>query len=176
MLIFWKEATKKRQIKVDTFLGVDPAIAMLQIASRKIEFAHFLEGSATNMPIESHTQDLVSVAYGFRNILNIDEALAEVYRILKPDGFLSILEFTKPLKINITQKAVRAYIKKIIPFVGSLISEDKEAYMYLPLSIECFLTKEELVQKLREAGFEIKRTIEHSFNISTTIIAQKVRS
>lgn len=173
MLLFWQKAAQKAGVKVSRFVGVDPAIAMLKIAQTKLDFADFIEGSATDIPLESATQDIVSISYGIRNVIHIDSALQEFYRILKPGGLLTILEFTRPQKNSLLQKAARFYVKKAIPLIGKLISKDKEAYTYLPSSIEFFLTKDELAAKLESTGFTVQQIKSHNFEISTTFIAKK---
>ena len=173
MLLFWQKAAQKAGVKVSRFVGVDPAIAMLKIAQTKLDFADFIEGSATDIPLESATQDIVSISYGIRNVIDIDSALQEFYRILKPGGLLTILEFTRPQKNSLLQKAARFYVKKAIPLIGKLISNDKEAYTYLPSSIEFFLTKDELAAKLESTGFTVQQIKSHNFEISTTFIAKK---
>ncbi len=173
MLLFWQKAAQKAGVKVSRFVGVDPAIAMLKIAQTKLDFADFIEGSATDIPLESATQDIVSISYGIRNVIHIDSALQEFYRILKPGGLLTILEFTRPQKNSLLQKAARFYVKKAIPLIGKLISNDKEAYTYLPSSIEFFLTKDELAAKLESTGFTVQQIKSHNFEISTTFIAKK---
>lgn len=173
MLLFWQKAAQKAGVKVSRFVGVDPAIAMLKIAQTKLDFADFIEGSATDIPLESSTQDIASISYGIRNVIDIDSALQEFYRILKPGGLLTILEFTRPQKNSLLQKAARFYVKKAIPLIGKLISNDKEAYTYLPSSIEFFLTKDELAAKLENTGFAVQQIKSHNFEISTTFIAKK---
>lgn len=173
LLIYWQKNAKKFNINVESYIGVDPSIKMLEIAREKIEFARFLKGKAQNLPIEDLSSDIVSISYGIRNVVDREEALKEFYRVLKVGGLVVILEFTKQQREGILSKAVDFGIKKILPKVGGLISKNYDAYKYLPESIEEFLTTQMLEDELKAQGFKIRYTKSFSFGISTLIIAQK---
>ena len=173
LLLFWKNSADKHTIDVKNYIGIDPAVKMLDVAKEKVDFAEFKEGKAQELPLEDNSSDIISISYGIRNVVDRLEALQEFYRVLRPGGMVVILEFTKQEKKGITSAITDIYTKKILPTVGGMISKNYEAYKYLPDSIEDFLTSQMLIDELQEAGFEHLYTKSFSFGISTLIIAQK---
>ena len=173
MCEFWDKRAKKQEITIDKIIGADPSSGMLKKAKEKALNAEFVEAEAKSLPFETDSVDILSISYGLRNVLDRKEGLEEFYRVLKPDGLLVILEFTKLQKASISSRVRDFYMKKILPVVGGFLSNNKEAYSYLPNSIEGFLTKEKLISELEEIGFELKEAKGYSMDISTLFIAQK---
>ena len=173
MCEFWDKRAKKLDITIDKIIGADPSSGMLKKAKEKALNAEFVEAEAKSLPFETDSVDILSISYGLRNVLDRKEGLEEFYRVLKPDGLLVILEFTKLQKASISSRVRDFYMKKILPVVGGFLSKNKEAYSYLPNSIEGFLTKEKLISELEEIGFEMKEAKGYSMDISTLFIAQK---
>jgi demethylmenaquinone methyltransferase/2-methoxy-6-polyprenyl-1,4-benzoquinol methylase len=173
LLIYWKEQAAKNAVSIDKYVGIDPSVGMLEVARGKVDFAEFIEGKAQALPIEGESSDVVSISYGIRNVVDRVEALQEFNRVLKPDGLVVILEFTKQERQGIIDKIVNFAMKNILPRVGGFISKNYEAYKYLPESIEEFLTTEMLAKELEEAGFEMRYTKSFSMGISTLLVAQK---
>jgi demethylmenaquinone methyltransferase/2-methoxy-6-polyprenyl-1,4-benzoquinol methylase len=173
MCEFWDKRAKKSNITVDKIIGADPSVGMLEKAKEKNLNANFVEAEAKNLPFETGSVDILSISYGLRNVMDRKEGLEEFYRVLKPGGFLVILEFTKLQKASIASRVRDFYMKKILPIVGGFLSKNKEAYNYLPDSIEGFLTTEKLIGELEEIGFQMKEVKGYSMDISTLFIAQK---
>ena len=173
MCEFWDKRAEIAEIEIKKIIGADPSKGMLEIAKEKNLNAQFLIAEAKNLPCESESVDILSISYGLRNVIDRKEGLEEFYRVLKPDGFLVILEFTKLEKASIASRFRDFYMKRILPLVGGLLSRNFDAYSYLPNSIEGFLTKEMLVSELKEVGFEMKEVKGYSMNISTLFIAKK---
>ena len=173
LLLFWQNASKKLGVKIERFIGVDPAVGMLEFAKKKVPFASFFVGEATKIPLEDSSADIVSISYGIRNVVALDDALKEFYRVLKPNGVLMILEFMSHEKKSIMDKMMMIYMKKILPAIGKFISKDKRAYTYLPESIEAFLSSETMKNKLENAGFKVHQIHDETFKISTRFIAVK---
>ncbi len=173
LLLFWKERAAKNGVDVQEYIGIDPAVKMLEVAREKVDFAQFKEGKAQELPLEDSSTDIISISYGIRNVVDREDALKEFYRALKPGGLVVILEFTKQEKSTLTSAMTNLYTTKILPAVGGLISKNYEAYRYLPDSIEDFLTTRMLLDELESAGFEQRYTKSFSFGISTLLIAQK---
>jgi len=173
MLIHWRDRAKAKKIEVKEFIGIDPSKGMLELAKKKVEFASFLEGKAQNLPLEDSSAEVISISYGIRNVVDRKEALEEFYRVLKPNGILVILEFTKQDKRGLLSPFVDFYMKKVLPAVGGLVSKNYEAYRYLPDSIEEFLTSKMLSQELKSSGFDMRYIKPFSMGISTLFVAQK---
>mgnify|MGYP000146221873 FL=1 len=173
LLIYWKEQAKKNGINIEKYVGIDPSVGMLEVAKGKVDFAEFIEGKAQKLPIADESTDVISISYGIRNVVDRVEALEEFNRVLKPNGIVVILEFTKQDRSGVVDKVVDFGMKKVLPRVGGLISKNYEAYKYLPESIEEFLTTEMLAKELEEAGFEMKYIKSFSMGISTLLVEQK---
>jgi demethylmenaquinone methyltransferase/2-methoxy-6-polyprenyl-1,4-benzoquinol methylase len=144
-------------------LGSDFCHPMLVEAARKIAARHMrsplFEADALALPLASDSLDLITVAFGFRNLANYREGLREMARVLRRGGTVAILEFSQP-----NNRAFAAlynfFSHRVLPFIGGLISGSREAYSYLPESIQKFPAAEELASQMREAGFrsvEIER-------------------
>ncbi len=173
LLIYWKEQAQKNDVTIEKYVGIDPSIGMLEVARGKVDFAEFIEGKAQALPLDDEVTDVISISYGIRNVVDRVEALQEFHRVLKPNGLVVILEFTKQDRNGIIDKIVDFGMKNILPRVGGFISKNYEAYKYLPDSIEEFLTTKMLSDELESAGFEMKYTKSFSMGISTLLVAQK---
>ena len=174
LLIYWKEQAEKNAVSIEKYVGIDPSVGMLEVARSKVDFADFIEGKAQKLPIDNESSDVVSISYGIRNVVDRAEALQEFNRVLKPNGLVVILEFTKQERKGLVDKVVDFGMKHILPRVGGFISKNYEAYRYLPDSIEEFLTTKMLAKELEVAGFKMKYTKSFSMGISTLLIAQKL--
>jgi demethylmenaquinone methyltransferase/2-methoxy-6-polyprenyl-1,4-benzoquinol methylase len=138
-------------------LGSDFCHPMLTAASQKIARRHFssrlFESDALQIPVRDGSLDLVTIAFGFRNLASYRKGLVELARVLRPGGKLAILEFSQP-----PNRAFAAfynfYSTRILPAVGGAISGSSEAYTYLPESVRKFPGPEELAAQMRECGFD----------------------
>ncbi len=174
MLGFWQKRAEKKDIFVKEYLGIDPSSGMLKVAKEKFPTFSYIEAFAQDLPLEDNSSDFISISYGIRNVVDRVEAIKEFHRVLKPGGMLIILEFTKREKSSFVDNVVEFYMKKILPTVGGIVSGNKEAYEYLPNSIDNFLTTEKLIQELEENDFEIMYNRSFSMGISTLFIAKKI--
>ncbi len=170
---FWLKMAKAKSIQIEYIVGVDPSIGMLEVARKKYSHIKFLEGEAIKLPFEDKSVDIISITYGIRNVIERQKAFNEFFRVLKNGGILIILEFMKQDENKFISKFTNFYTKKMLPFIGGLISGNKEAYQYLPNSIDGFLTKEMMVQELKTCGFEAIYLKDFSFGISTLLIFNK---
>jgi demethylmenaquinone methyltransferase/2-methoxy-6-polyprenyl-1,4-benzoquinol methylase len=133
--------------------GADFCHPMLQAAMRKSGgLNHWFEADALCVPSADKAFDLVTAAFGFRNLADYDQGLGEIRRILKPGGTAAILEFSKPPNPAVA-KLYSAYSRHILPRVGGAISGSREAYSYLPESVTRFPTAEHLATMMHSAGF-----------------------
>jgi demethylmenaquinone methyltransferase / 2-methoxy-6-polyprenyl-1,4-benzoquinol methylase len=112
----------------------------------------FFEADALRLPFVDASFDLVTTAFGFRNLANYEAGLGEIFRVLKPGGTLGILEFTEPAP-GLLGDLYRFYCQKVLPKIGGLISGDASAYAYLPKSVARFLRADELAGLMRQAGY-----------------------
>ena len=113
----------------------------------------FFEADALRLPFGDASFDLVTTAFGFRNLANYEDGLHEILRVLKRGGTLGILEFTEPAP-GLVGDAYRFYCQKLLPKIGGLISGDAAAYAYLPKSVARFFRPEELSALMRQVGYE----------------------
>jgi len=110
------------------------------------------EADALQLPVESGSLDLITVAFGLRNFANYQDGLREMCRVLKPGGAAAILEFSQP-----PNRAFAAfysfYSSRVLPAIGGIVSGSRAAYQYLPESVRKFPGAEALADRMREAGF-----------------------
>ncbi len=137
-------------------LGSDFARPMLLQARRKLVrrrlAARLVEADALCLPLGDCSLDLVTVAFGFRNLASYGRGLREMLRVLKPGGVAAILEFSQPPNAAFA-RVYRFYARRVLPAVGGWLSGSREAYVYLPDSVDRFPDAAELAQRMREAGF-----------------------
>ena len=133
-------------------LGSDFCHPMLVAAQRKGGEALF-EADALRLPVADGSLDLVTIAFGFRNLANYRQGLEELLRVLKPGGVAAILEFSTPPNRALA-RLYGFYSRRILPVVGGWISGSREAYSYLPESVRKFPNAEDLAGQMRAAGFE----------------------
>ena len=118
-------------------------------SAAKIEF---VEADALSLPFGDAGFDLVSCAFGFRNLANYERGLQEILHVLKPGGAVAILEFAEP-RGKIFGALYRFYFRHVLPRLGGLISGNAQAYSYLPSSVRKFPDPRELEIKFAQAGF-----------------------
>ena len=112
----------------------------------------FLEADALGLPFADNSFDLVSTAFGFRNLANYENGLREIYRVLKPGGTIAILEFTEPPD-HLLGRAYRWYFCNVLPRIGRMLSGDAEAYKYLPKSVSLFMRPKPLMELMSVVGY-----------------------
>jgi demethylmenaquinone methyltransferase/2-methoxy-6-polyprenyl-1,4-benzoquinol methylase len=112
----------------------------------------FFEADALQLPFADASFDLVTTAFGFRNLANYDSGLKEIRRVLKPGGTLAVLEFSEPPP-GLLGNLYRWYCRKVMPKIGGLLSGNPNAYKYLPASVARFFRPEELASLMTQVGF-----------------------
>lgn len=133
--------------------GSDFCHPMLLGAVNKISDYPFFEGDALCLPLRDGALDVITVAFGFRNFANYGAGLNELRRVLKPGGTLAILEFSKPPN-RLFAACYEWYSRRVLPWIGGLLSGSRDAYTYLPESVRKFPGAEELASAMRAAGFD----------------------
>lgn len=150
-------ALKKALPETTRVTGLDFCEPMLAEAERKkgndprFRGLEFRRGDILSLPFEEASADLVTIAFGLRNLADRDKGLREMRRVLKPGGVLLVLEFTQPAKL--LRPFYYFYLNRILPRFAGLISGDRAAYDYLNRSIGEFPDKHELSGEIRAAGF-----------------------
>ncbi|MEA1914517.1 MAG: bifunctional demethylmenaquinone methyltransferase/2-methoxy-6-polyprenyl-1,4-benzoquinol methylase UbiE [Campylobacterota bacterium] len=174
LMIDWENVAQDRGIEVADIVGVDPSVGMMEVGKTKIPHRTFVEAGAQDMPLEDESADFISISYGIRNVVQRKEGLQEFARVLKKGGLCVILEFTKNDKNDFAAKLTKFYMNNLMPHIGGLVSKNKEAYTYLPESIEAFITTKQMIEELKEVGLEPIFVKGYSLDMSTTFIARKI--
>lgn len=132
----------------------------------------FLEADALALPLVEKCFDAVTIAFGLRNLENVQDGLAEMYRVLRDGGWLAILEFSLPT-LPVLRQIYLFYFIHILPRIGAVFSGREDPYSYLPESVREFPTPEELQRILARMGFGSLHTFSLTFKIATLYLAQK---
>ncbi len=157
-------------------VGLDRARQMLEIG-RKKSLSHnrpcyFLTGDAMHAPFPAESFDAITIAFGIRNMLDVSWTLREMYRLLKSNGRVLILEFSLP-KVRWWRKLYLFYFRNILPRIGGVISGDGYAYRYLNQTVETFPYGEEFCRLLTMTGFSNVRHISLSGGIAALYLGDK---
>jgi len=134
-------------------IGLDFCRPMLEIAARKTSEIFFVEADALRLPFADASFDALTIAFGLRNLSNVEDGLKEMRRILRPGGWAAILEFSTPVVPGF-RGLFDFYMWLVLPRVGAWISGSRSAYEYLPQSVARFANQDQLVGMMRDAGFE----------------------
>ena len=154
-------------------LGADFSHAMLQRATAKSGAMNgsssgrnpgWIEADALNLPFSNAHFDLVTSAFGFRNLADYDGGLREIVRVLRPGGECGILDFGEPK--GAMGALYRIYFKQVLPRIGTMISGVRGPYAYLPASVERFPEPEQMLARMREAGFAEASWTPYTFGIA----------
>jgi demethylmenaquinone methyltransferase/2-methoxy-6-polyprenyl-1,4-benzoquinol methylase len=138
--------------------GVDFCEDMLRLAQHKLKKLkyhniEFIPARVEALPFPDNTFDCVTIGFGLRNVVDVDEALREMSRVMKEGGSLVCLEFSQP-QGHIFRMLYKPYLLGVLPFIGRLISGSDEAYSYLPQSIRDFQNPQQLEQAMLKAGLQ----------------------
>ena len=145
-------------------VGLDFTPEMLAEARRKFAASpiEWVRGDAMALPFRPGSFDVVSIAFGLRNVVDSGGALREFHRVLRPGGRLAVLEFAMP-EGGIWGRLGRLFIRRVIPVTGRMLSGDRGgAYKYLAASVDTYMTFEQLRQAMTGAGFVDVRTVKRA--------------
>lgn len=134
-------------------IGIDFCGPMLQLARQKAPHLKFIEGDALQLPFPDASFHMMTVGFVLRNLSSVSGGLAEFKRVLRPGGWLAILEFSQPTVPGVRQ-LVRFYYSSLLPRIGGALSGSRSAYQYLPDSIAKFPDQETLAGMMRATGFD----------------------
>ena len=157
----------RTQGKAAQITGADFSHAMLVRAGAKTtpnSPVAWIESDALRLPFADNSFDLVTSAFGFRNLADYDAGLREIFRVLRPGGECGILDFSEPG--GIVGKVYNVYFKSVLPRIGRLISGSNGAYAYLPASVKRFPSPPELIERMATAGFRESAWTPYTFGIA----------
>ena len=166
------------QTNASEIIGLDISKGMLEVAHEKIlkkqldKTIKMVIGDSENLPFDDNSFDAITVAFGVRNFENLDLGLAEIYRVLKPNGIFVVLETSVPVKFPFKQ-GYYVYTKAILPLIGRLFSKDKSAYSYLSESASKFPYGKAFNNILKNIGFINTEALPQTFGVATIYKATK---
>ena len=166
------------QTNASEIIGLDISKGMLEVAHEKIlkkqldKTIKMVVGDSENLPFDDNSFDAITVAFGVRNFENLDLGLAEIYRVLKPNGIFVVLETSVPVKFPFKQ-GYYVYTKAILPLIGRLFSKDKSAYSYLSESASKFPYGKAFNNILKNIGFINTEALPQTFGVATIYKATK---
>ena len=167
-----------KELRPQRMIGIDISEGMMKIGQKKVEaeglqhIVSFKKDDCTHLSFDDNSFDAVTAAFGIGNFQNLDQGLSEMYRVLRPNGHLSIVELTTPVSFPMKQ-LFKLYSHTILPVYGKLISKDTSAYSYLTKTIEAFPQGEVMLDILRKAGFKNASFKRLTFGICTMYFATK---
>ncbi len=152
-------------------VGLDITHRMLQLASGRSTAARFITGDMTNLPFQAAAFDLVTTGYGLRNVPDLDVAIQEIARVLRPGGRLLSLDFNKPESV-VVRGAYLAYLTAVGATLGWLLHRDPDTYRYIPASIRRYPGARGVADKMKAHGFSNVRIVPLLFGLMTLHIAE----
>jgi demethylmenaquinone methyltransferase/2-methoxy-6-polyprenyl-1,4-benzoquinol methylase len=168
------EALKTNAKKI---IGVDISEGMLNVGKEKLKKLNLTDkielqvADAENLPFTDNYFDAITVAFGVRNFENLEKGLKDMLRVLKPNGDLVIIEFSKPT--GLFSYVYKIYFRHITPAIGKLFSKDHRAYSYLPESVEAFPYGEKLCTILTNCGYKNASFKILTFGVASIYVATK---
>lgn len=167
-------ALRRRAHPRARIMGADFSHPMLLRARAKAAATPWLEADALRLPLPAASLDLVTSAFGFRNLADYDAGLREIARTLRPGGEVGILDFGEPG--GLLGKFYAIYFRRVLPALGTVISGVQGPYAYLPASVERFPAPEEMLQRMRAAGFAEVSWTPYTFGIAGLYRGKKLET
>ncbi len=165
--------------RITTAIGIDMSTQMLAVGQQKVAaspFQHCIdlkEGDATAIPLSDNQFDVVTITFGIRNVIDVNQSLNEMFRVLATGGRVLILEFSLPAS-SILKALYLFYFRKILPILGGWISGDSHAYRYLNETVETFPYGSAFCNLMTRAGFENVSAHPLTFGIATIYQVDKL--
>lgn len=162
-----------RQNPTAKVVGIDFASSMLDLAKRKVrgESINLITGDAQALPFPDATFDGSIIAYGIRNVADQPKALGEMVRVVRPNGRVVVLEFSMPS--GLLGKVYGFYFKRVLPWIGGVVSRNREAYHYLHNSVEAFPSCHTFCDMMVRAGLVSVRYYPLTFGTTICYVAEK---
>ncbi len=171
-------AIQLRKLQPKEIIGVDISEKMLEVGRVKLKNKNLTQlitlqrGDSEQLPFPDNRFDAITVAFGVRNFENLQAGIREMWRVLKPEGKLVVLEFSKPRVFPVKQMFY-FYFHYVLPVIGRIFSKDQRAYTYLPESVERFPEGAAFTRLLEEAGFKNVQCKNLTFGISSVYSGEK---
>jgi demethylmenaquinone methyltransferase/2-methoxy-6-polyprenyl-1,4-benzoquinol methylase len=157
-------------------VGVDFCHPMLTLGLAKLKGGtlpvELVEADALRCPMADESFDVVTIAFGLRNLEDIDDGLREAYRLLKPGGCAAVLEFSRP-QMPVFRSLFRFYFTRMLPRIGNAVSGSSFAYRYLPESVLAFPDQKALAARMRAVGFSSVRYYNLAGGIAALHVGEK---
>jgi demethylmenaquinone methyltransferase/2-methoxy-6-polyprenyl-1,4-benzoquinol methylase len=154
-------------------VGADFAEPMIRAGKAKLSaMVSAVVADALELPLAAESTAGAIVAFGIRNVTDLDAALREIHRVLAKGARLVILEFTTPRQ-PLMRALYQFYFHRVLPFIGGVVSGNRDAYRYLPQSVAHFPAEEELAGRMTAAGFERVRWSSLSFGVAAIHVGEK---
>ncbi len=173
-LAYWRAGGRKLRV-----VGTDFAYPMLTIARNKAAKSHaendvsFLKADTLDLPFADESFQVVTVAFGLRNVCDTDRGLREMARVCRPGGHVAVLEFSTPAAWPIRQLYL-TYFRHVLPRIGQAVARNRHsAYNYLPASVGEFPQGEALAQRMTAAGLHEVRFYPFTFAVATLYVGKK---
>jgi demethylmenaquinone methyltransferase / 2-methoxy-6-polyprenyl-1,4-benzoquinol methylase len=166
------------QTKAEKIVGLDISVGMLDVGRDKIKRLNLQDriemivGDSENLPFEDASFDVVTVSFGIRNFENLEKGLAEILRVLTPNGQLIVLETSVPDKFPFKQ-GYNFHTKVVLPTIGKLFSKDKRAYTYLSESANAFPFGQKLCDIFAKVGFKKADFYKQTMGVATIYQVKK---
>jgi len=167
-------AIQAKKMGVQKIYGADFSYNMLSLFDKKSDWVDgkLVQMVAEKIPFKDETVTNITVAFGVRNFYDIQEGFNAFYRVLKPNGKATVIEFRMPSN-KIIKSIYKFYFKNILPVLGGIISGDKVAYTYLPDSVQEFDERVNLEKLLTNSGFKEIKKYDFTFQTVQVVIATK---
>jgi demethylmenaquinone methyltransferase/2-methoxy-6-polyprenyl-1,4-benzoquinol methylase len=167
-----------RYLNPEKVTGIDISPKMLEIGKEKIIHAGLSEKielqvmDCSQLSFDDNSFDAVTIAFGVRNFEKLEESLHQIYRVLKPEGHLLILELNEPQK-GWLMKGYRLYIKLFVHQTAKYLSSDQNAYRYLTSSMQAFPKGKEMIEILQNNGFKLVKYKKFTFGVCSMYLMEK---
>ncbi len=167
-------AITAKKFGVEKIFGADLSFNMLLLFNKKVDWINgkVVETVAEHLPFKNESFTNITVAFGVRNFYDISQSFKTFHHVLSANGKVTVLEFRLPSNL-LVRNFYLFYFNKVLPFIGRLISKDKEAYTYLPESVGEFDKKVNLVKLFNECGFSRVKKYSLTFGLVQIVVAEK---
>lgn len=168
------EASRSNRVIASDFCYEMLQLCMQKIKEKNLENVICIQNDAENLSFKDGTFDGAIVAFGIRNVADIRKALSEMSRVVKNGGSVVILDFSIP-ENRIFKSVYHLYFKKILPFIGMVISKKNGPYSYLPDSVMAFPRRDAFVELMKDAGISNVEYFDLSFGIVTVYVGVPIK-